>query len=234
MSFSKIKTAFEDAQMPLDCVEAVLITHEHSDHIKGLEIFSKHTDVPVFASQKTAQKLISSCPSVEKNVHILEKEKVYTLKHTEFSAFSVYHDAVDTVGYRVKTADSRCVVYSTDVGHIDDCVISNIQNADLNIIEANYDDGMLMCNVSYPFLLRQRISGPNGHLSNADCAKTVAKLTHLGGKRFLLAHLSEQNNTPEIAFQAVKLALEQDGFEINSDYELYVAPRFEMSRMLIF
>lgn len=234
LSFSKTRSALESAGISLDCIEALLITHEHSDHIKGLEVFCKHTEIPVFASQKTAEKLLISCPSAEKNIHIFEKETAYTLSRTQFSAFSVYHDAADAVGYRVTTADGRQVVYSTDVGHIDDAVFSHIENADLNIIEANYDEGMLMCNAAYPFLLRQRIMGECGHLSNSDCAKTVAELIRRGNRRFLLAHLSEQNNTPQIAFESVKLALTQMGLKMGVDYELEVAPRYEVSRTLIF
>ena len=234
ISFSKIRSALENGGMSLDNINALLITHEHIDHVKGLEVFCKKTDIPVYATQKTADKLVSLFESVEKNIHIIEKETLYTVGETFFSAFSVHHDAADTVGYRITTADGRTVVYSTDAGHIDDYIFSHIVNADLNIIEANYDEGMLMCNAAYPFLLRQRISGECGHISNNDCAKTVAELVKRGSKRFVLAHLSDQNNTPEVAFEAVNYALSSQGYKIGVDYELYVAPRYENSRMLIF
>lgn len=234
LSFSKTKVGLENAGMSLEQVEALLITHEHIDHIKGLEVFCKKTEIPVYATEKTAEKLLFHAPSVEKNLHIIEKETVYNLGRTSFSAFEVYHDAVDAVGYRITTADGRKVVYSTDAGHIDDALYSNLVDADLNVIEANYDEGMLMCNAAYPFLLRQRISGGCGHISNNDCARTVVELVKGGNRRFLLAHLSEQNNTPEIAFEAVKLALSCAGFEMGVDYELDIAPRYQTSRMLIF
>ncbi|MBQ8868210.1 MAG: MBL fold metallo-hydrolase [Oscillospiraceae bacterium] len=234
LSFSKSKAGLESAGMSLSQIEALLVTHEHIDHIKGLEVFCKKTDIPVYATEKTAEKLIFHAPSVEKNIHIIEKTTVYDLGRTSFSAFEVYHDAADAVGYRITTADNRKVVYSTDAGHIDDALFGSIKDADLNIIEANYDEGMLMCNAAYPFLLRQRISGGLGHISNNDCAKTVVELVKGGNRRFLLAHLSEQNNTPEIAFEAVKLALSCAGYEMGVDYELDVAPRYENSRMLIF
>lgn len=234
ISFLKARTMFEDAGMQLSCVEALLITHEHSDHIKGLATFCKKTNIPVFASQKTADFLVAHVPECQENLHIITPNTLHKIKRTGFFAFSVYHDAADAVGYRITTGDGREVVYSTDVGHVDEKLFSYIQKADLNIIEANYDEGMLMCNASYPFLLRKRISGECGHLSNAECAKTVVKLLQSGSRRFLLAHLSEQNNTPEVAFEAVSLALSQMGFEQGIDFELEVAPRLDMSRMLVF
>ncbi|MBQ1263547.1 MAG: MBL fold metallo-hydrolase [Oscillospiraceae bacterium] len=234
LSFSRAKAGLEEAKMSLEQIEALLITHEHIDHIKGLEVFCKKTDIPVYATEKTAEKLIFHAPSVEKNLHIIEKGREYCLGRTSFTAFEVYHDSADAVGYRITTADNRKVVYSTDAGHIDDALFKNLCGADFNIIEANYDSGMLMCNAAYPFLLRQRISGGCGHISNDDCAKTVAELVKGGNRRFLLAHLSEQNNTPEVAFESVKLALDCAGFEFGVDYELEVAPRYENSRMLIF
>ncbi len=234
ISFSKIKAGIEEAKMSLEQIEALLITHEHIDHIKGLEVFCKKTQIAVYATEKTAQKLLFHAPSVQENLHIIEKGRVYNLKRTSFSAFEVHHDAADAVGYRITTADGRRVVYSTDAGHIDDELFSSLCDADFNVIEANYDSGMLMCNAAYPFLLRQRISGGCGHISNDDCAKTVAELVKGGNRRFLLAHLSEQNNTPDIAFETVRLALDCAGYKMGVDYELYVAPRHENSRMLIF
>ena len=234
ISFSKVKTALERQGMSLECIEALLITHEHSDHIKGLSTFCKKTDIPVFASQKTSEYLLEHVPECEKNLHIIETDKPHKLNRTSFSAFNVYHDAQEAFGYRITTADNREVVYCTDIGHMDEKVLSYIEGADLNIIEANYDENMLMCNSSYPFLLKRRISGECGHLSNKDCAETVKELYLRGCRRFVLAHLSEQNNSPEVALETVKLALLKMELREGIDFELCVAPRFDVSRMLIF
>ncbi len=234
ISFSKVKNALEGQGMSLECIEALLITHEHSDHIKGLSSFCKKTDIPVYASQKTADYLSEHIPECKKNLHIIEADKDYQLSRTSFSAFSVYHDAREALGYRITTADNREVVYCTDIGHMDEKVLSHIERADLNIIEANYDENMLMCNSAYPFLLKRRISGDCGHLSNKECAETVTELYHRGCRRFVLAHLSEQNNSPDVAIETVKLALLNMNLKEGVDFELYVAPRFDVSRMLIF
>lgn len=233
-SFLRVKEDLEKNDMSLENVEAVVITHEHSDHIKGLETLCKKTDIPVYATEKTAEKLSLQSEIIEKNLHIIKSCEQKELQNTKFTLFNVHHDAVDTVGVRVVTADNRRVVLSTDTGHIDDGIFEYLKDADLNIIESNYDSNMLMCNVSYPFLLRRRIASNNGHLSNADCAKTVLELLKGGNRRFVLAHLSEQNNTPEIAFETVRLCLDEAGYVLDKDFELSVAPRAEMSKMMVF
>lgn len=233
ISFKAIKTALEQYDISLERISALLITHEHSDHIKGLSTFCKKTNIPIYASKETAEYISEHIPESDGKLHSLELKTSIVEGKTEFYAFSVYHDSRNAVGYRIKTPDNRCVVYSTDVGHIDDSVFENLTDADLNIIEANYDDGMLMCNVSYPFLLKKRISGDYGHLSNKDCAGTVCSLYKTGCRRFLLAHLSHENNTPDVALETVKNALSGEGLNENIDYEISTAPRYE-ARMLIF
>ncbi len=233
ISFKAIKNALEQYDIPLEHISALLVTHEHSDHIKGLATFLKKTDIPVYASKETAEYILEHIPDSEGKLHSLELKAPIIEGQTEFYAFSVYHDSRNAVGYRIKTPDNRYIVYSTDVGHIDDSIFENLTNADLNIIEANYDEGMLMCNVSYPFLLKRRISGDCGHLSNKDCANTVCNLYKSGCRRFVLAHLSRENNTPDVALETVKNALNSEGLVENVDYEICVAPR-EETRMLIF
>ena len=232
ISFKAIKTALAEYNISFDIISALLITHEHSDHIKGLTTFLKKTEIPVYASKETCEYIIEHIPESEGRLHSLEVKTPIIEGKTEFYAFNVYHDSKNAVGYRVKTPDNRCIVYSTDVGHIDDLIFEHLTEADLNIIEANYDEGMLMCNASYPFLLKRRISGDCGHLSNKDCAQTVCDLYKSGCRRFLLAHLSRENNTPEVALETVKNALNSDGLVENIDYEVCVAPR-ENARMLI-
>lgn len=233
ISFKAIKTALEQYEISLDSISALLVTHEHSDHIKGITTFFKKTDIPVYASKETYEYIAEHIPESEGKLHSLEVKIPTVEGKTEFYAFSVYHDSRNAVGYRIKTPDNRWVVYSTDVGHIDDSIFEHLTGADLNIIEANYDEGMLMCNPSYPFLLKKRISGDCGHLSNKDCACAVCKLYKSGCRRFLLAHLSRENNTPDVALETVKNALSSEGLVENIDYEICVAPR-EETRMLIF
>ena len=234
ISFSKIKKAFEEYNIDWENIKALFITHEHTDHIKGLLTFCKKTDIPVYASPSTAEYIIMQHPELEGRINAVNIGKELKIDKMSVVTFSVSHDAKEAVGYRITTADNRAVVYSTDTGIVDDEMLAYIKDADLNIIEANYDEGMLSCNPTYPFLLKQRISGEYGHLSNLQCAQTVLTLAKCGSKRFMLAHLSHQNNTPEVAMSAVRAKLLENGFAENIDFEIHVAPRFEASRMLIF
>ncbi len=234
ISFSKIKKAFEEYNINWENIKAVLITHEHTDHIKGLLTFCKKTDIPIFASPKTAQYIIMQHPELEGRICAVDIGEEMSVDKMSVVTFNVSHDSQEAVGYRITTADNRVVVYSTDTGVVDDEMLCFIKDADLNIIEANYDEGMLSCNPAYPFLLKQRISGEYGHLSNSQCAQTVLTLAKCGSKRFVLAHLSHQNNTPEVALSAVRAKLIENSFAENVDFEICVAPRLENSRMLIF
>lgn len=234
ISFSRVKSGLSQYGMDFSNVEALVITHEHSDHIKGLSVFCKKTEIPVYATEKTVDYISKHHPDCRDRLHIIKTDVEEKLYFTSFTAFKVYHDSVDAVGYRIKTSDGRIVAYSTDIGHMDEEVFSHIEGADLNIIEANHDEGMLMCNPSYSYILKQRILGECGHLSNSDCAKTVAELCKKGNRRFVLAHLSDKNNTPDIAYEAVYQKLLTMGLRKDEDFTLMVAPRGENSRMLIF
>jgi len=234
ISFSKIKKMLENYNIELSYIKALFITHEHSDHIKGICTFCKKTEIPIFASLRTAEYIIMQYPELEGRINVVNIEEEFFVDKMSVTAFGVSHDAQQAVGYRIKTADNRIIVYSTDTGVVTNEMLPFIKDADLNIIEANYDEGMLACNLSYPFLLKQRISGNMGHLSNEQCAQTVLSLLKQGNKRFLLAHLSHHNNTPEVALAAVRQKLAENGFVEDVDFEIGTAPRLEPSRMLIF
>jgi len=234
ISFKKLKSQLDEYNMSLENIEAVLLTHEHSDHIKGLVTFLKQTDVPIYASQKTANYINEHNPDIIDRIIPLGEKTNYKLKRCEFMAYKVYHDSVEAYGYKVKTADKRIVSYATDTGHFDTALFENIKGSDLCIIEANHDEGMLSCNISYPYLLKKRILGDCGHLSNSACAKAVLELLKNNTRRFILAHLSSQNNTPQVAFEAVNSVLKCEGYVKDVDYILEIAPRLENSRMMIF
>ncbi len=234
ISFKKLKAQLDEYDMSIQNIEAVLLTHEHSDHIKGLATFLKQTEIPIYASQKTVSYINEYNPDIVGRITPLDENTDYKLERTGFTAYKVYHDSVEAYGYKIKTADNRIVSYATDTGHFDEALFDNIKGSDLCIIEANHDEGMLSCNISYPYLLKKRILGDCGHLSNSACAKAVLELLRNNTRRFILAHLSSQNNTPQVAFETVNSALKCEGFVKDIDYILEVAPRLENSRMMIF
>lgn len=199
-------------------VQGIFLTHEHSDHVSGLRVFSKKYGIPVFGSEGTLRALEGT----------LEGAKTYVAqRETQFadlviSPFSTSHDCAQPVGYRIRTGDGRIFSFCTDLGVLSEEVKENLLGADFVVLESNHDIGMLQ-NGPYPYSLKRRILSPRGHLSNADCAAFLPQLAASGTKRFLLAHLSRENNTRSAALEAALSALVQAGYVKDIDFQLDAA-----------
>ena len=222
VSYKRIKEALDENGIPVTNLKAVLITHEHSDHIKGLKVLLKNTGVPVIASRDT--------------VYALEYHKIiddttpriyiddfceYCLGDITVKRFPTSHDCVGSSGYTLKLSEELRVAVCTDLGIVTDEVYSALSGCDLVMLEANHDPVMLRLG-PYPPELKIRVGGDRGHLANAVSAELAGRLYKTGTRRFVLAHLSENNNTPEKAESAVRAALFDAGAREN-DYILYVA-----------
>ncbi|NMA36932.1 MAG: MBL fold metallo-hydrolase [Papillibacter sp.] len=216
ISMKRIKSSLSELGLELKDISGIIISHEHSDHISGLAMLSKYTDIPVFTGGGTARALIRTLKCEEKNIHIIEPEKTMLLGEIELTAFETPHDAAESFGYTFGCSRGRLAV-ATDLG----CVTRTVERALLGctaaVIEANHDVEMLRCG-AYPRALKMRILGNRGHLSNESCGDLALKLAASGTKSLLLAHLSHENNTPELAYEAVFKRL-------GNDIELDVAPR---------
>ena len=138
--------------------------------------------------------------------------------------FATSHDCAESVGFRIHTADDRTIVLATDLGLLTEEILEEMQGCDFVILESNHDVGMLQ-NGSYPYSLKKRILSQVGHLSNTVCADSLPRLAGSGTTRFLLAHLSEENNTPELALQTALCSLTMAGFQQGIDFQLGIAPR---------
>lgn len=207
--------------IPLEAVKAVFITHGHSDHVKGLSVFTKKTKVPVFARNITMKYLVdNNCINDESNKFIISDDEIEICSF-KISSFETPHDAEQSCGYIIETADGKRIAVCTDLGYVTQTVDSNLCGCDAVLLESNYDETMLK-NGSYPYYLKKRISSDNGHLSNDDCAKQIEKLVENGTTRFILGHLSQENNTPSTAEQTVLTQLKS--YERDKDYILKVAP----------
>ena len=203
-------------------VQGILITHEHSDHISGLRVFASKYHIPVFASKGTLGALES--------MGILnDKYPAYTIEDTlelagmHVNAFRTPHDCAESFGSRIEAEDGHTVTVATDIGHITPEVEENLHGTDLAVIESNHDIGMLRTG-PYPYSLKRRILSDFGHLSNTACADLLPELFEDGTKHFLLAHLSRENNTPDIARQTAVCGMQMAGVENAEDYILQVAP----------
>lgn len=219
-SLRSIKKTLEESGFSLDAVQGVLITHEHSDHVSALRTLSKQYPFSFYMSQQTADKLLSS--------ELLSADRVRPFAKTaEIGAFSVRrfptsHDCPGSSGYRITLPDGRQIAVCTDLGVVTDAVRDGITGCELVMLESNHDVHMLQTG-GYPLLLKQRILSEQGHLSNTACAAELPALVRAGAKRLILAHLSKENNTPQIAAAAAKAALLDNHMRENSDYLLYIA-----------
>lgn len=203
-------------------IDAVLLTHEHTDHITGAGIISRRYDLPIFATEGTH--IHSNLGKIaEKNIKIIRPEEIFQIGNIGIRPFSILHDAVEPVGYNFFLG-SKMVSIATDCGKMTDEIYKFISGSEEIILESNHDSELLMCG-SYPFELKRRISGSLGHLSNTEAAQTAVRLLKDGTKKILLGHLSLENNTPDIAYQTTKNALAESGAAIGRDIMLSVASR---------
>lgn len=233
VSAKRIKDALSARDIALQSLQGVCITHEHSDHIAGLRVLIKQLGLTVYASAGTLSALIdmqvitSGC-----NIVPLDTDGV-TVGDFYITPFHTPHDARESMGYCIETPDERRVGIATDMGYMRPEVENILSQCDLVHIESNYDVGMLRSGF-YPLVLQDRIASDRGHLSNSECAATVARLALQDVTRFTLAHVSENNNTPILAQRASTTALAQAGFAVGDDCFLHVASPVGQSAPIIF
>ncbi|HIR56744.1 MAG TPA: MBL fold metallo-hydrolase [Candidatus Gallacutalibacter pullicola] len=222
-SAKQITLMLEQCGIPLSAVKAVFVTHEHTDHVQGLRVFASRNHIKVYASAGTLRALdgMGCLNKVESDIVGLSGMECAGMF---IKPFHTSHDCAEGYGYRVTTADGRTAVFSTDLGFISPEVQEGLSGCDLAVLESNHDVGMLR-NGAYPYPLKQRILSDRGHLSNEVCAQELPVLAKNGTTRFVLAHLSRENNTPDLAYQTAVCSLTMAGLTKGLDYELLVAPR---------
>lgn len=179
-------------------VGAFLITHEHSDHINGIEVFQKKYPVPVYMNRKTYARLRHGLKKIlDGRVRFFETGDSFQFDSFSIDTFAISHDAADPVGYSVSEKEKK-FCYVTDTGVITDAIVENMKNADVLMIESNHDLHMLR-NGDYPYILKRRIEGSDGHLSNVDTGEILREICGDKTHTVVLAHLSQENNRKKIA-----------------------------------
>ena len=207
---------------------AIFITHEHSDHISALEVVAKRNEIPIYMTRQSAVKIAQES-AVRKR--IVEKDILFSeeIGDIRIRSFRTSHDSLMSVGYRIEYEDEgvvHAIGYATDIGYVSDDVREALIGCEAVVIESNHDVDMLMRG-PYTADLKRRVRSSHGHLSNADCAEFALDLVKNGTRAIMLAHLSRENNEPEIAFDEVANAI--SGFDVG----LYVADPFSPVELLI-
>ncbi len=221
-SFKSICENMRLADAKPEEILAVAVTHEHSDHIKGLKTFLNKTSACLIASLKTAETLSNNGIVPAKTKVIIAEESPLQIGGIEISRFATSHDCEGSSGYTFLLPDAKKVSICTDLGTVTDTVRNALSGSDVVLMESNHDIEMLKKG-PYPPFLKARILSDQGHISNNICASELKKLFLSGTRRFILGHLSQHNNTPLLAKSCTTSALMDLGAQIDTDYLLSVA-----------
>lgn len=211
VSLRMMKKIFLGVGLDTDSFSSVLVTHDHMDHVRNLGSYCKRLCKPVYASAVLRASHVLSSIYVRECCKSLEEGVWNDVDGFKVRYFVVPHDATQTVGYAI-TIDNHKFVIMTDIGRMTKEALSFARQADTVVIESNYDVDMLISG-SYPYDLKMRICKGNGHLSNDECAEAIKSFWHPGLRNLFLCHLSENNNTPELAYESALKALREIGVE---------------------
>ena len=224
MSGKRILDAIKSIGCDPSTIDGICITHEHSDHIKGAGILSRMLDVPIFANENTWKSMEKELGKVgEVNKRYFKTGEEFSIGDICVHPFSIPHDASEPVGFNF-FVENKKISIATDIGHANKELFDNIVGSDFTLLEANHDVEMVRMG-PYPWHLKQRILGDNGHLSNIMAGKLLARLVENGTTNFLLGHLSGDNNFPQLAYETVKNVLEEKGIKTGTDVRFEVAMR---------
>lgn len=230
----KIDEALRSIEQNPDNIDGIFITHEHSDHIKGVGVLSRKYDIPIYANANTWSAMESSLGKIkEHNIKIMDRRSILQIKDLEIKSFNIPHDAVAAVGYTVHSKGKQASV-TTDFGVYTEEIRDNIKDSQVMLLESNHDVNMLKFG-PYPYSLKRRILSEVGHLSNEDCGKALVDLLKYGvEKKVFLGHLSGTNNHPDLAYETVASVLRENNIELEKDIYLAMASRHNPSNLIEF
>ena len=204
-------------------IGGIFVTHEHWDHVNGVRVFAQRHGIKVYASEGTLAGMDNLGVLTEKvNANVIPYSGIEVCG-MQIKPFRTPHDTAESTGFSIVTPDSKRIAVATDIGCITEDIMDAVNGCDLILLESNHDVRMLQMG-PYPHSLKQRILSPDrGHLSNDDCAAAAVKLAESGTTRFVLGHLSKENNNPYLAFETTRAAMRMAGMTENLDYILSVA-----------
>jgi len=227
LSTKQIKLRLYEIGVDIEDIDAILVTHEHSDHIQGLRVMAYKMGIPVFANQETAKGIVAhyhDCPKFK----IFSTGETFEFGDLEIHPFSIQHDTLDPVAFTIKV-DGMKLGFCTDLGFVTSLVRNKLQECDYLYVEANHQPSMVHA-APRPMHYKQRVLGRSGHLSNEACAELLCQVSHGGLKHVHLAHLSEECNAPEVALNVIREVLDKNGINL----EMCVAPQRMISKAIYF
>lgn len=217
--------ALEQIGVDPQSIDGILVTHEHTDHVKGAGILSRKLHLPIYANALTWEAMERNLgPINESNRVEFDTRNDFYIGDIGVVPFSIPHDAADPVGFRLYFGRTS-IATATDLGHFTKGVLNQIAGSSLVLLESNHDPDMLLANPHYTHALKKRILGNRGHLSNDACADAIEQLVGTGVKHIILGHLSGENNLPELAYQTTNQRLVEMGLEPGKDVQVDMAWR---------
>ncbi len=230
LSGKYITSALDQIGRDPTSIKGILVTHEHSDHIKGVGIISRKFDIPVYANSATWEAMLPKIGGIaDRNIRVIDKEDFF-IGDLMITPIPLFHDAADPTGYAVSCGGKK-ITLMTDTGKVSRAMMDKAAGSQIVLLESNHDVRMLKCG-SYPYELKRRILSTHGHLSNDDCGICAVELAKLGVRGILLGHLSKENNFEELAYNTVAETLRANGFMPNKDIALALTKKYEVSRMI--
>lgn len=224
ISGKAVTSALSELDVTPEELDAIVVTHEHVDHISGIGVMMRRYKIPVWANHGTWAAMHPSVGKIDDTlIKTFNTDECFEIGNIGISPFSIPHDAADPVGYSFESGGDKISV-ATDIGELKRDLFAAIRGSKTVLLEANHDVNMLEIG-SYPISLKRRIRGKLGHLSNDDAGKAAEFLVNLGTENILLGHLSEENNYPDLALQTVVCALNEAGIKNGTDVMLGVARR---------
>lgn len=228
----QLELALLSNEIDTKTIKAIFVTHEHTDHCSALRVFAKRYDLPIYATKGTLEALVNG-DKVDINARLFEIENEVALSDMLIKRVVTSHDASESCGYHITTADNRRCAIVTDTGFLSQNAIEALKNSNVAVVESNHDIEMLK-NGPYPYILKKRMLSMTGHLSNVDCAKILPELIESGVTRLMLAHLSQENNTPRLALDTSVATLNGAGMKRDNDYTIITAPVETNGKSIVF
>ena len=234
ISKKRIEEGLNKLEIKGDELDGILITHEHSDHIKGLGVFSRKYEIPIYATPGTIEG-IRNCKSLGKLpeglLHEIEIDHPFSLGTLNIDPFAISHDANEPSGYRFEQ-DGKKIAVATDLGKYDEYTVENLKDLNAVLLESNHDIHMLEVG-PYPYPLKRRVMGDKGHLSNELSGQLLCDILHDNLKHIMLGHLSKENNYARLAYETVKLEVTlADNEYKGEDLNMFVASRESVSDII--